>query len=445
MVRSGTLLLLSTVMLFIVNGHDVFAQEKLTLTVEQAIETGIKNSKTLRISSQKVSGSSARLSELKTSQYPALKLAASYTRLSEVDPFSITFPGVGPISISPSIVNNYSAKLSLIQPLFTGFKISSGIDAADYTLQATNEEYSKDKEELILNIKNAYWSLYKAIEFKKLLDDNVQQIQAHVNDARNLLSQGLLTKNDVLKIELQLSDVKYKQSDANNGVQLAVITLNNVLGIPLNTGINIGSGVETSGSGVGELNALVENSYANRHELKAAELRTKAGESGITAAESNWYPQVSLVGNYTYARPNQRIFPTVDEFKGTWDVSLSVSYDLWNWNATSYQTQQAEAQLLQSKDALSAAKDAIALEVTQYYLGVSQAKEKISISQLAKEQADENFRITGEKFKQGLALSSELIDAEVAYLQAKTNYTNSVVDYELSLARLQKSVGEKNN
>jgi len=226
-------------------------------------------------------------------------------------------------------------------------------------------------------------------------------------------------------------------------VQLAGIALNNVLGIPLTTNIAIGSGIDVKEFNNNDLTNLLSTSYEVRPELRAADLRSKAGEAGVTAAQSGWYPQVSLVGNYTYARPNSRIFPTKDQFDGTWDVSLALSYDLWNWNATSYQTQQAEAQLLQAKDAYSLAKDAVTLEVTQNFLNVNQAKEKIAIAKLAQEQAEENFRVTGEKFKQGLALSSELIDSEVAYLQAKTNYTTSVVDYELALARLQKSVGNK--
>ncbi len=416
------------------------AQEKMT--IEQAIDIGIKNSKTLNISSQKVLASKAKTKELRTSLLPALKLSASYTRLSEVDPFAISM-GATTLNITSSILNNYSAKLSLVQPLFMGNKITAGIDAADYSLDASNEDYSKDREDLVLNIKSSYWTLYKAVEMKKVLDENVAQIQAHVADAKNMMAQGMMTRNDVLKIEVQLSDIKYKQADANNAVQLSSIALNNVLGIPLTTNVTVGSGIEVKEFNNNDLANLLSTSYSVRPELRAADLRSKAGEAGVTAAQSGWYPQLNLVGNYTYARPNSRIFPTKDQFDGTWDVSLALSYDLWNWNATSYQTQQAEAQLLQAKDAYSLAKDAVTLEVTQNFLNVNQAKEKIAIAKLAQEQAEENFRVTGEKFKQGLALSSELIDAEVAYLQAKTNYTTSVVDYELALARLQKSVGNK--
>ena len=70
-----------------------------------------------------------------------------------------------------------------MQPLFTGFRISSGVDIAEQTANATSEEYNKDKSDLIYNVKNSYWTLYKANELKKVTDENVQQIEAHLNDA----------------------------------------------------------------------------------------------------------------------------------------------------------------------------------------------------------------------------------------------------------------------
>ncbi|MCE1187876.1 MAG: TolC family protein [Ignavibacteria bacterium] len=421
-----------------------YAQSKLPLSMNEAISTGLKNSKTLRIADSKVKQSKARLFEINTNKYAWLKFSGTYTRLSSVDPAIIDMhiPGVPAFNISPSILDNYSLKLSAVQPLFTGFKLSAGSDAAEFTWKATEADYNKEREDLVFTIRTSYWNLFKAIEMKKLLDENVQQVQAHVNDAKNMMNNGMVTNNDVLKLEVQLSDIKYKQVDAANGVRLAVIALNNALGIPLSTGTQI---TETAGlprAGYDNLDQLLDNSYSKRAELKAAEYRIKTGEAGVTAAEAGWYPQVALVGNYNYARPNQRIFPTKDEFTGTWDASVSVSFDIWDWNSRSHQTEQAEMQLLQAKDGLSVVKDAITLEVTQNFLNMNQAKERIAISELAKQQAEDNYRMTTDKFKQGLALSSELIDAEVAWLQAKTNYTTALVDYELAVARLQKSAAE---
>jgi Outer membrane protein len=313
---------------------------------------------------------------------------------------------------------------------------------AELTQDATNEDYNKDKSDLIYNVKNAYWSLFKAIEMKKVLDENVDQIKAHLKDAQNLIQQGMLTNNDVLKIEVQLSDALFRQSDARNNVRLATIGLNNVLGISLNTQIEIKSTVELNGKDYSDLDGLVNKAFSLRPELKAADLRIKTSEAGISLAKSGWYPQVSVAGNYNYARPNQRIQPSKDQFDGTWDITLGLTFDIWNWNVTGHQTEQAEAQLSQTIDALGSIKDGVTLEVTQNFLNFQQAKEKISISELAVKQAEENLRNIGEKFKNGLALSSDVVDADVALLQAKTNNTTSIVDFELAKAKLVKAIGE---
>lgn len=418
-----------------------FAQDKLKLTVEQAVETGLQNSKALHASSMRVVSANAKLSEVNAAKLPSVKLSASYRRLSEVDPFSIATP-FGTFDIAPSILNNYSTSVSVMQPLFTGFRLSGSANLAEQSANVTSEEYNKDKADLIYNIKNAYWNLFKATQMKKVTDDNVDQIKAHVNDAKNLLKAGLITQNDVLKIEVQLSDAMYRQVDATNNVKLATIMLNSIMSIPLNTEIEIASGTELLPKSYGDLNSLIDAASERRPELKAADYRVKASEAGVTIAKANWYPQISLFGNYYYSRPNQRIMPTKDQFDGTWDAGISLSMNVWDWLTTSHQTEQAEATLAQSIDMMGVIKDNITLEVTQNYLSVSQAKQKIEIAKLTVEQAEENMRVTSDKFRQGLALSSDAIDAEVALLMARTNYTNSIVDYELAKAKLEKSIGQ---
>ena len=428
-------------LLFVLFSITINAQDKLSLTVEQAIELGLQNSKTLHSSLMKVKSSEARVSEVNALRLPSLKLAAGYRRLSSVDPFSIQGP-TGPIIIAPSILDNYSAQFTLFQPLFTGFRLLSNSNIAEYTASATNEEFNKDKIELVFNIKNAYWSLFKASQLKKVMDENVQMVKAHLEDVKNLLNGGMMTQNDVLKLEVQLSDMMFKQIDAENAVKLSTVALNNVLGISLNTNIEIISEANLTSSNYDELNKLIGDAVEKRSEIKSADYRIKASEAGVTMAKSSWYPQISLYGNFYYSRPNQRIFPSKDEFKDTWDAGVNLSMNVWDWLTTAHQTEQAEATLAQAVDGMGIIKDNITLEVTQNYLTMSQSKRKIEISQLTVKQTDENMRITADKFKNGLAMSSEVIDAETSQSTAKINYTNSIVDYELAKARLDKSIGK---
>ena len=434
----------------------IVAQEKRSLTIEQAIQIGMENSKTLRTSQFKVNAADAKASETNTMDLPSLKFNGTYTRISPVPALAFPFPVAGindPSSnkvsfitqnypLTSNIVNTYGLRATLQQPLFTGGKISGAIGAAEYSAEATKEDLKKDQADVLYNIKAAYWNLYRAIEFKKFVDENVDQIKSHAVDAENLFKQGLLTTNDVMKVRVQLSDAMVRQIDAKNDVQLAMYMLNNTIGLPLQTVIELTSTIRIVEREWASEDSLVQSAFEKRPEVLGMNARVKAGEAGLTSARGGWWPQIYLVGNYDYDRPNQRYFPATDEFQDSWNVSISVSLDLWNWNQTGHQTTQAQAQLAQAEEGLSMTKDGVILEVTQSYLGIQKAKERKIVSEQGVAQAEENYRIMDGKYKQGFAANSELLDAEVALLQAKLNLTQSLVDYELAIAQLSRAIGE---
>ena len=428
------------------------AQQKLALTIEQAIQTGLENSKALHTSRFKLDAADAKASETGTLGLPSLTFNGLYSRLSSVPPQAVTLPAgsFGPgfppadvaMTLSPTILNNYTLKATLQQPLFTGGKISGAIEAASYNAKASEHDFQKDKSDVIYNIKSNYWNLYRAIEFKRFVDENVNQMRTHVADAERLLQQGLLTTNDLMKVQVQLSDALVRQIDADNNVTLAMYLLNNTLGLPLRTPITLESKISISDRNWDMVDHLVNQALDKRPEMMGMAARVHAGEAGLTSARGSWWPQIFMVGNYNYLRPNQRYFPVTDNFKGTWDLSVSVSFNIWNWWQTGYQSTQAQAQLAQAKEGLSMTKDGITLEVTQSYLNIQKAKERNAVSEQGVKQAEENYRIMVGKYKEGFAANSELLDAEIALLQAKLNLTQSLVDYELAGAQLTKAIGE---
>lgn len=431
-------------------------QQTVSLTIEQAIALGFENSKSLHASLMKVQHADAKERETSSLLLPTLKASGSYTRLSDVPPFQATIPAgafgniptLGPLppedrsfAISPTVLNNYNLRLTLQQPLFAGFRLQNNSKLAEYTAKSTKQDYQKDKAELIYNIKFAYWNVFKAIEFEKVINENIVQVEAHLKDVQNFFNQGLVTKNEVLKVEVQLSNIQVLQLDVRNNVQLAMINLNSLIGLPLETKVELTSKLGIQIKAYDNISVLVKKAIDNRPEIIAMELRVKAGETGVSIAQAGWYPQIFLTGNYNYARPNQRILPTVDKFKDTWDVSISASLDIWNWGSTIHQTDQAKALLVQAQDVLKQLKDGITLEVIQSFLNFNQSKERISVAEKGAAQAEENYRITNEKFKSGLVLNSDLLDAEASLLQAKFNFIQSQIDFMLADARLQKAIG----
>lgn len=423
--------------------ESVIAQQRLDLSLADALTLGFEKSKALHASLMKVRYADAKASEAGTILLPSVKFTGGYTKLSDIPAAQVLFPtSPVPITLSPSVTNNYTARVTVQQPLFTGFKLQRSVDIAEYAAQATAKEYDRDKSDLAYNIKNAYWSLAKALELQKVVDENVEQVKVHLKDVQNLQTQGMTTINEVLKVQVQLSDVQLRQIDVQSNVQVARIVLNNVIGLPLDTDMHLTTSIIHEHTAFNDLPTLIRQAAERRPEIKSMQYRVQAGDAAVSLAQSSWWPQMYVVGNYVSARPNQRLFPTQDIFKDTWDVGVSVSFDLWNWGSTIRQTDQAKAQVEQIRDGLGQLQDGVALEVTRDYLNLHRAGERIRVAEQGVKQADENYRVTSAKFKQGLASNTDLLDSEVALLQAKTSYTQALTDYELAEAGLERSIGE---
>jgi outer membrane protein TolC len=420
-----------------------------SLTVEEAVQIGLDNSKMLRQSASKVLYADARSSEVNASALPKVSATGAYTHLSDVPPFAFALPpaavavGFPPsLVLAPTIVDNYNFRVGIQDPLFAGFRIDASKEIAARNVDASSQDYNKDRSDLIFNIKTAYWALFRARELKTLADDNVAQITAHLNDVKNLEDQGMATTNDMLAAEVQLSNGQLGQVDANNNAQIALVALDNTLGIPLTTDIVIASPVAESPRQFASLDTLVVQGLDARPEIRGMDARVKAGEAGVTAAKAGWWPQVYLTGNYYYANPNQRFQPASILWRDTWDVGVSVTLDIWNWGTTLHQTDQAQAQLEQTKQAFGQTQDAVTLDITQAYLTLKQARERVAVARQAVARAEENHRVTTQRYKEGLVLNSEMIDAQYSLTSAKTTYTQALVDFELAQARLAKSIGE---
>ncbi len=417
---------------------------KSILTLDQCLQLGIDNSKELKISKSKISNAEAKITESNSQLLPLLRFQASYLRLSNIPPFEVSLPIFPhPIQISPVILNNYNFKLTLQQPLFTGFRLWSFKSAAENNYESSSYEYKKNLNDVAYNIQNVFWNYYKAMQIKNVIEENLRLTQNHVNDTKNFMKSGLATRNDLLKLEVQYSNTQLQLIESENNIDIARSNLNKLLGLPLeaNTEINAGD-IDTSFTNY-NLSNLIEQSKENRNDLKSLEYRIKASDNGITAAKGGWYPSIYLVGDYYYSKPNQRIIPAENKFKDTWDIGVTLQWDLWNWGYTSSKSTQAEEQKTQVETSLSQLEDAVELEVYQTFLKYKRAMDKINVSRQSVEQSEENYRSTQDKYNQQIATSTDLIDAEVSLLLAKTNLTTALVDYQLAKVKLMKAIGKR--
>jgi outer membrane protein TolC len=414
------------------------------LSLDESIQIGLKNSKDLIISKSKTRYADAKITEVASQMLPQLQFSASYARLSDITPFEVSVPFYPqPIKIQDPLLNNYNLKLSLSQPLFTGFRLSSLKSAAEYNFDASTSDYNAAINNYALQIQEAFWNFYNAQKIVDLIKEQKVSVNKHLDDTKNFMDNGLATMNDVLKLQVQLSNIELQLIDAENNRDLARINFNKAIGYDLNSETEIQADSINPIINEASLDELIKEAKLKRDEVNSLEKRVLASDKAITAANSNWFPNVFLFGDVYYSNPNQRIMPQKDKFTETWDVGVSLNWSLWNWGYTSSQSNQAKELKLQTETSLSKLRDAIEIEVTSEYLNYNKSLKKVEVAKTSVEQAEENYRLTEDKYNQQLASSSDLIDAETYLLEAKTNLTSALVNYQLSKVRLDRSIGKK--
>ncbi len=420
-----------------------------TLSLQDAIQIGLENSKSLKISQLNVSIAQEKSNEVNANRWANLTLKGGYTRLSTVPPFNVTIP-VGefgnPTPLSFSLYQNlydyYNLQLQLQQPIFTGFTLLNSSKAAEKTAEAVTYDSKADRSNLEVQIATSYWNLYQAMEAAQFMQENLDRTQLHYKQAQDMLNQGMLTQSDVLSVKVQVSNAQLMLLDAQNNLRLAAVALNNVLGVPLNKEYTITSVPQTGDTTMQDIGALLHTALENRNELQSLKLKGQAADAAVAAAWGAYLPQVAVVGDLYYQRPNQRIQPPTDAFKNTWDAGVMISLPIWNWGQTEAKVDQARAQREQADLALKQTADAVYLDVTQSYLNFKQAKDKIAVAQTAVNDAEESYRISDQKFKVGLVTNTDLMDAEIALLQTKLNYTQALTGLEIARISLEKATGQ---
>jgi outer membrane protein len=421
------------------------AQEPPAVTLEEAVRLGIDNSRTLHASLMEVDTAVARYDASRAALLPGLKFTGGYDYLSSVPEFTLQTPPPDSrrIVINPSINNTYQFHLTAQQPLYTGNRLEGAKKMAALNALAARRDMERETLQLGYRIKAAYWDIHRAAEMLRVVEENIRRMEAHLEDVKNLLAEGMATTNDVLKAETQISAVRLMRVDARNGLDISRMTLNNALGLPLDLRLELATPLPETFPKPGEPDAAVRDALQSRPELLAGDLRLKAAETAVKVAGADKLPQVFLSGNYISARPNSRIFPGEDRFHETWDVGVGVSLSLWDWKSTDLQVRQARFQAEKARDALGTAADGVRLEVRTAALRFQGALEKLAESSVGQRQADENLRVTKERFREDLVTSSEVLDAEVALLQAELQRTQARVDAAVAQAALDLAVGRE--
>ena len=273
-------------------------------------------------------------------------------------------------------------------------------------------------------------------KYKEVCQDAVEQMKAHLETVRGLYNAGTVPSTDLLRTEVQSANAKQTLIKAENGVELAKSSFNTILARELNLPVDVVDVFEVMEQDY-NVDKLFKEAESNRPEIYKMKHNIEMAKAGIGVAQSNYWPQVGLFGNYKYHKGDEPII----EWKKNWMVGANVSVDIWNWGKTKARVGQARATMRELEYLETQLKDGIALEIKKALLNLEEAKKRIKVSEKAVSLAKESLSSTQIGYRNGRVDNVEVLAAQVALTLSKTNHLEAVYNCILSQARLEKAIG----
>lgn len=426
-------------------GIAVHAQQKKPLPLEEAISLAVNNSTEAGLANTRVATSKLDVDNVKNNIYPDFKVSAQYMRIT--DPkvkFRIPTGSSEPAepgeetgsSASPEVNRIMFGQASLSMPLFSGFKLRNSIDASENIYKAQTFNAASTKEQLAMQAIVLYVNLYKAQQSIALIQENLKSANQRVTDFSAMEQNGLLARNDLLKAQLQVSNIQLTLDDARKKTAVINYQLATLLRLPENTEIQPDGAYFKNSGNITPPSSATE-AAAQRSDLEALRFQQKAAESEIKVAKGDYYPSIALSAGYV-ALDIQNVVQVYNAV----NFGVGVSYDISNIFKNNKKVKAAQSRAKETQYQVDLLTDRVKVQVQEaqenYKLSLKQSK----VYDEALVQAAENYRIVKDKYDNGLVDTNDLLEADVEQLQAQLNQTFSKADITQRYYELLNAAGK---
>jgi len=442
-VNTATFRWIGLMLVFLIMSPGVSAAEKV-FTLDESIETALKQSVLIRAAQEGVLGAEAQKKEAFTGFLPKLSTSYSYTRFN-VNPYLTVpagafGPGTPASTITAGTQDNYTWATEVRQPLFAGGGIAANYEASKIGHDISRMDEATVIQDIIQEVKVSYFNILKAEKLLGVARQSLEQLQAHRNVAQNFFDVGLIPRNDLLQSEVQVANGEQFLIRMENGVELAKSKFNTILRRNINEPVQVEDILAYRPYDLGIENCI-KAAMEKRPELKSQMLKVDQAKSLVKAARSDFFPTLSAVGHYERVGDTPGVAGTPFKDSENWYVMGVASWTFWEWGKTKYRVDASRSRENQSMDLLNNIRDQVALEVKNAYLVMQESEKQVMVAKKAIEQAQENFRINEERYREQVATSTDVLDAQTLLTRAKSDYANALSEYNISHVRLERAMG----
>ena len=404
-------------------------------TLERAIAQALTNSPDARIAQQRIQEAQAGLMQANAAFWPQVQFQSSYMRTD--NPINVFGSILNERSFSPALLNSLNnvpeaddlnARGAVTVPLYAGGKNTARRHAAQANAQATRLDAEAVRNNLAFEVARAFHTVHKARAFIRAAEASVTSYEGNVKMAQKRFDAGTLLRTEVLDMEVRLAQAREDLVRARNAERLAVRSLRNLLGI------------ETGDFDVADTAPKVtppqSNDFSARPELAASKQQQQAAAAEVRQAKGGYQPELAAFSDLDYDHGWR--------FNGSgqsWTAGLRLRWDLWDGQLTRGKVREARAKLESAQESERKLRLAIDLEAERARLSLQDATERLTVTDKAVSQAAESVTLTRDRFAQGLAISTQLIDAETALTGARVRRAEAEADQQIAIAAWRKALG----
>lgn len=428
-----------TAALSVLCSQSVFAAT-LELDLEETIQRALLTNPSVKIAEYNRKAAKADYSAAKSSRGISISLSHDSGRGGYADNRSYVITdnmGRQIPRYDKSIGNSHSNSITASLPIFTGGELQGQIGQAKANyrsmLSAEEQAYNEMKE----TATTGYFNMLNATNMKALRQESVDRLQAHLDNVIAQYNVGIVARADVLRSEVELANAQQNYITASNEYDVAEATLNNIIGTPLNTTLKLKDSLQYEPY-ENDMAYCLAYSEQHRPELKQAEYAIDSAEAALVVARSGHMPKVYANASNNWGG-NGSDWPGDDD--ENWSVGVTASMNVFDSGVTWSKIHAAQENLAKAKESQRQIKDNVELEVRTDYLNLREAEKRITTTQVAVASAEEDYHIAVVRYQAGVGTNIDVMDAQEALTQAKTNYYQALYNYNTSKAALNTSMG----
>lgn len=337
-----------------------------------------------------------------------------------------------------SVSNAFSNGISVNIPLYTGGLVEGQIDVAKLGKTNTQEEILRVEQATKYSAIQGYYALLAYQELQGVYHEAVDNLQGHLDNVQAQYNVGTKARVDVLSSDVSLANAKTTAITADNNVAVAESNLNNILGLPLETKLNLADHQLPFDTYNISLQEATDYAMKYRPEVLQAAIAVQQAERNIDIANAGNRPTVAITGGNNWA---DNTFPGIDANKRSWNIGAGVTYNFYDGGATKAKVNQAKQDLLVARETEQKTREAVQLEVKQAYLNIRSAAQKVEETQTVVDQARENYRIQNIRYQAGVGINLDVLDAQLSLNEAQVNHIQALYDYNVGIAKLEQVMG----